>query len=85
MSDFEVRRIAWRESCQASFAVDTEDVEGATAKALLGSLCSCWMEHFLGCAPCRRPSGCKRCFAILQNGLSVLGSRWGGQPALRSL
>ena len=60
MSDFEVRRIAWRESCQASFAVDTEDVEGATAKALLGSLCSCWMEHFLGCAPCRRPSGCKR-------------------------
>ena len=30
-------------------------------------------------------SGCSLCFAILQNGVSVPGSRWGGQPVLRWL
>ena len=40
-------------------------------------------EFQAGLGSCK--SGCSLCFAILQNGLSVLGSRWGGQPALRSL
>ena len=30
-------------------------------------------------------SGCSLCFAILQNGVSVPGSRLGGQPVFRSL